>query len=540
MANSSDLSTGKSVFVLAVVIGCFAVLWPKIFYPMMQAAFSITSPKYDHDEESFGENRHTNIDPEMLPPQIRTAMEEGHSGARPQIRDGRPLMHPAGNQGPKVQPKSGGAMGVIMPIYTLFIIVFFIYSIFKFVFKKPSEDEALRQPMVKDFHMDPEYHKYILLDEYKEERKNGTRLKNKTKKTLQNVGKVKEDYEISELRKRLEETEAAMERIMKHMGVVTEHLAAGMACLPNSTARTSTPDPENRDLLMDGEDKKKNITLTESDREEENQTSSPDVDNYELVSETGSIPTTPTNVSVCAERESCETTSFEVIGQISENNDTRTDSEDSISKELEHLELDTEQIDQSKDGYSDHLLLKNGSFEDLATTSSIHPFPENLSSSIENKVFSGTSTNIIPEITREDIIGKEVEEDKNKHVLSLSNNTETVSEQQMEVKNRGCTLSSGMPKTILEQHTDGKNMSEEVSLPKSMVRSTLSRCVAIDKSPEFCSAKEDTTPMIGHTYIPGPKENVGSNAEKRIKEQSMKKEVITEPFEIDKEMELTK
>ncbi|XP_022239617.1 resistance to inhibitors of cholinesterase protein 3-like isoform X2 [Limulus polyphemus] len=516
MANSSDLSTGKSVLVLAVVIGCFGVLWPKIFYPMMQAAFSITAPNYDRDEESFGENRHTNIDPELLPPQVRAAMEEGRPGTRPQIRDGRPLMHPAASQGPKVQPKSGGAMGVIMPIYTLFIVVFFMYSIFKFVFKKPSEDEASRQPMVKDFHMDPEHHKYVLSEEYKEERKNGTRLKNrenKTKKTLQKYGKVKEDelaekdYEISQLRKRLEETEAAMERIMKHMGVVTEHLAVGMTCLPNSPVSTSTQDSENKDILLDGTEKKKKVTLTESDKEEENQPSSPDVDNYELVSEIGSIPTTPTNVSVSAEKESCETTSFEVIGQIIENNDTRIDSEDSISKEL-----DTEQVDQPKDDYTDHLLLKNGSFEDLAITSSDHLFPENLSSSIESKGFSGTSSmSTLPEITRENVNGEDIEEDKSKHVLSFSKSTETDSDQQMKVKNRACSLRSGKPKTFLEQHADDKNMSEEVSLP----RSTLSRCVAIDKSSEYCGLEEDTAPMIKHTE---PKETFQSNADKRSKE----------------------
>ncbi|KAL1462100.1 hypothetical protein MTO96_027302 [Rhipicephalus appendiculatus] len=41
MANS-DIGVGKSIAVLAIVVGCFTVLWPKVFYPMMQAAFSIT------------------------------------------------------------------------------------------------------------------------------------------------------------------------------------------------------------------------------------------------------------------------------------------------------------------------------------------------------------------------------------------------------------------------------------------------------------------------------------------------------------------
>lgn len=48
MANQ-DFGTGKSLVVLAIVVGCFAILWPKIFYPMMQTAFAMTSPKVDTD-----------------------------------------------------------------------------------------------------------------------------------------------------------------------------------------------------------------------------------------------------------------------------------------------------------------------------------------------------------------------------------------------------------------------------------------------------------------------------------------------------------
>ncbi len=32
---SDGVSTGKSVLIVAVVLGCFAILWPKIFYPML-------------------------------------------------------------------------------------------------------------------------------------------------------------------------------------------------------------------------------------------------------------------------------------------------------------------------------------------------------------------------------------------------------------------------------------------------------------------------------------------------------------------------
>ena len=42
MAN--ELSTGKTIAVMAIVIGCFAILWPMIFYPMLQAAFNLNTP----------------------------------------------------------------------------------------------------------------------------------------------------------------------------------------------------------------------------------------------------------------------------------------------------------------------------------------------------------------------------------------------------------------------------------------------------------------------------------------------------------------
>jgi hypothetical protein len=31
-------SRGKTIFVLAVVVGCFAILWPKVFFPMFTAS----------------------------------------------------------------------------------------------------------------------------------------------------------------------------------------------------------------------------------------------------------------------------------------------------------------------------------------------------------------------------------------------------------------------------------------------------------------------------------------------------------------------
>ncbi|GIY15113.1 hypothetical protein CEXT_658291 [Caerostris extrusa] len=134
----------------------------------------------------------------------------------------KPFPHPQARQPVKSQPKSGGAMSIIMPIYTVGIVVFFVYT----VLKKPNEGE--KKPLIKDFHMDPEYRKFVCQQASTEAVK-AVKLEKKTKKTnLKGTAILEEetkeldpkDYEIFKLKKKLEETEQAMERIIKHMGVV--------------------------------------------------------------------------------------------------------------------------------------------------------------------------------------------------------------------------------------------------------------------------------------------------------------------------------
>lgn len=40
---NGNLSTNKIILVITIVIGCFAILWPTVFYPMLQAAFATQS-----------------------------------------------------------------------------------------------------------------------------------------------------------------------------------------------------------------------------------------------------------------------------------------------------------------------------------------------------------------------------------------------------------------------------------------------------------------------------------------------------------------
>ncbi|PRD22601.1 UNVERIFIED_CONTAM: hypothetical protein NCL1_48721 [Trichonephila clavipes] len=78
---SVETSSKRSLTVLAVVVACFAILWPKIFYPMI---ISILFPS--DEEENQDEIRKLDFQ-DMLHPQMREAMGE----ARPlekAIKDG--------------------------------------------------------------------------------------------------------------------------------------------------------------------------------------------------------------------------------------------------------------------------------------------------------------------------------------------------------------------------------------------------------------------------------------------------------------------
>ncbi|XP_015791142.1 resistance to inhibitors of cholinesterase protein 3 isoform X2 [Tetranychus urticae] len=237
-----ELSTGKSVIILGVIVACFAILWPKIFYPMIEVALRSPKPR---SADNLA----------MVHPRVRQHV----------MRDMRYQKQGSVNQpfigassrstiGQMKSKESGGIFNLLMPFYTIGLFVVFLYTILKFMskdddrfddrFDDPDEidEDSIEndKPIVKDFQMDPDYRKFVFSEEYDEhgdniKRKvNSQRLKKRVRNDKQSAAKntvqesidLKKDEQICELKKRLQVTEDAMERILKQIGSLSQMLEA--------------------------------------------------------------------------------------------------------------------------------------------------------------------------------------------------------------------------------------------------------------------------------------------------------------------------
>merc|ERR1719471_1368450 len=158
--HSGLFSNSQTVLILTVMVGCFGVLWPKIFSPMF---FGDNSHHHDLDDHSSFGGGGALFPGEHPNPAMRARMGAPHPGlaagpgkqvpGQPPVRTidkewpdkhPRPGMRPTLG-GPGIQPNqkqaAGGGMNVIMPIYTVAILVFFIYTIIKILFKNKTNEE---------------------------------------------------------------------------------------------------------------------------------------------------------------------------------------------------------------------------------------------------------------------------------------------------------------------------------------------------------------------------------------------------------------
>jgi hypothetical protein len=71
-----EFGTGKTICILAIVAGCFAVLWPKLFYPMLQASITTRSPIDNSQGKIRWSGLFLNI---LVCPKLRYCSRSNHS-----------------------------------------------------------------------------------------------------------------------------------------------------------------------------------------------------------------------------------------------------------------------------------------------------------------------------------------------------------------------------------------------------------------------------------------------------------------------------
>ncbi|KAL0279433.1 UNVERIFIED_CONTAM: hypothetical protein PYX00_000990 [Menopon gallinae] len=243
MANV-EFGTGKTVLILTIVAACFAVLWPKIFYPMLVSSPG-GKPQSDNLNGHLRQERPLHLRPEMMHPALRErgrAIPQSNLDSKVTIeRDGsiRPppvpgMRPPMGGPGHVVPPpKVGATMSIVMPLYTIGIVIFSMYTIMKVFIRKTGNSDNY-----KDFNSDPEFRRMVFAEEYSngcagsaKEDAFGPRAKRESPPTLWKAPSDEgtrlgwkerdtRDVEIDYLRKRLEETERAMERIVAQIGTI--------------------------------------------------------------------------------------------------------------------------------------------------------------------------------------------------------------------------------------------------------------------------------------------------------------------------------
>ncbi|XP_014665624.1 PREDICTED: resistance to inhibitors of cholinesterase protein 3-like [Priapulus caudatus] len=221
----------SAIFVFAVVVGCFAILYPKIFYPIIKSTFfSSSRDKYED---------------EFIPP---SHMGRGKPIRRVSSDVQRPPMHAdggLGSRGPPLNPAMRGAqearklpesskssMHTYMPVCAIGVIIFLLYTFFKAFMKRepdPQEEEIMRN-YYKKLHYNEREKKfeYDDLDEYGLDPDYVDFIK-KRRAAGQRGGQREDKYigthEMDELQKRLEETEGAMDKIMTQMNILSDKLA---------------------------------------------------------------------------------------------------------------------------------------------------------------------------------------------------------------------------------------------------------------------------------------------------------------------------
>ncbi|XP_067655481.1 resistance to inhibitors of cholinesterase protein 3-like [Haliotis asinina] len=263
------MSSIKTVATFAIIIGCFAVLYPRFLHPMMLRIFGLQTKRSDDVSDTPpGRNMHSGMRPEdRLPPHM------GHQGGdhRQHMRPGpHPGMRAAAEmQRQQTQHGGGrGMMGIVLPMYAVGIVLYLVYTLVKVFGKKDKEMEsssnwgsltgthaAYSNPLSQ-----------TPLDPLKTQDINSIISKDK-KKELENLLLKADDKSISEaemkeLQRRLEETESQMTQILAAMRLV-QNKVVDQTQEQRGRSQDSSPDMDSFEIVNKG----RKINKSETDQE---------------------------------------------------------------------------------------------------------------------------------------------------------------------------------------------------------------------------------------------------------------------------------
>ncbi|VVC40799.1 Hypothetical protein CINCED_3A018757 [Cinara cedri] len=140
----AEISQSKTICILAIVAGCFAVLWPSLFYPMLKGSFAPHTQTDNIPQERTPVHLRASMHPALM--EKGRAIPQPHIGSR-QATPGsfkQPIpgyRPPMGGMGGTGQKTRGGAMNILMPMYTIGIVLFFVYTMMKLLSKKDNVEE---------------------------------------------------------------------------------------------------------------------------------------------------------------------------------------------------------------------------------------------------------------------------------------------------------------------------------------------------------------------------------------------------------------
>ncbi|XP_019768887.2 uncharacterized protein LOC109543553 isoform X5 [Dendroctonus ponderosae] len=248
-SSNEEFGIKRTMLVLVIVVGCFAVVWPKIFYPML-----VNSSTPQSKQNAIKQERPSMVNPVKLHPALKergraiygadqVTTEARRKRPAPIIVEGRPGPIPGrrptiGLPGEIAPSKISnyGLMGVLMPIYTIAFIIFFTYIVKKIVYKKKPIN-YVGSPLYPPCDSDEQFEEQVF--------QANPHYFNRPNKDTSKIGwkeRDTRDIELDQLRKRLRETELAMERIVSQMAQVpltTQDVVKMNGVLPKDEEQSS-------------------------------------------------------------------------------------------------------------------------------------------------------------------------------------------------------------------------------------------------------------------------------------------------------------